>query len=325
MKQRTAWCLGKPLYFATAMPFGADAIGILAESHEGRPTNVAGNPDHPSSLGGIDPIVQASVLNLYDPDRAQTVTYAGEIRTWAAFLDSAQAIAAATKSGRHGIPDPDRNNHIADYFRPNPGVAQAVSAGEVASMGAGGERRGPRGREAGVSARYVNTVLRPARAEVILSLDSDFLASGPGHLRYMKQFYQRRKLEAPADVATASGEMNRLYVVEPTPTVTGSGADHRLPLRASEIEGFARALAAKVNAGGDQVAPPAGSEKWLDAAAKDLLSHRGSSLVVAGEQQSAVVHALVHAINAALGNVGNSVYLHRAGGSHAGQSTGIAA
>ena len=124
----------------------------------------------------------------------------------------------------------------------------------------------------------------------------------------MKQFYQRRKLEAPADVERLSGEMNRLYVVEPTPTVTGSSADHRLPLRASEIEGFARALAAKINAGGDHSAPPAGSEKWLDAAAKDLLGHRGSSLMVAGEQQSAVVHALAHSINAALGNVGNSVY-----------------
>src|ERR1700736_116153 len=90
--------LGKPQYYATAMPFGADAIGVLVESHEGRPTNIAGNPDHPSSLGATDAFVQASILNLYDPDRAQTVTYAGEIRTWAAFLDTAQAIAAATKS-----------------------------------------------------------------------------------------------------------------------------------------------------------------------------------------------------------------------------------
>src|SRR5215475_11456015 len=89
VKQPDGMVLGKPMYFATAMPFGADAIGILAESHEGRPTNVAGNPDHPSSLGAVDPFVQASILNLYDPDRAQTVTYAGEIRTWSAFLDHA--------------------------------------------------------------------------------------------------------------------------------------------------------------------------------------------------------------------------------------------
>src|SRR6202163_66386 len=93
VKQPDGMVLGKPLYFATVMPFGADAIGVLVESHEGRPTNIAGNPDHPSSLGATDAFVQASILNLYDPDRAQTVTYAGEIRTWAAFLDTAQAIA----------------------------------------------------------------------------------------------------------------------------------------------------------------------------------------------------------------------------------------
>jgi MoCo/4Fe-4S cofactor protein with predicted Tat translocation signal len=313
VKQPDGMVLGKPLYFATAMPFGADAIGILAESHEGRPTNVAGNPDHPSSLGGIDAMVQASILNLYDPDRAQTITYAGEIRTWSAFLDSAQAVAAATKTANGvgfriltgTITSPIVVDQIqgllklypqAKWHQWEPAVSDGAREGSKLAFG-----------------RYVNTVLRPARAEVILSLDADFLASGPGHLRYMKQFYQRRKLEAPADVERLSGEMNRLYVVEPTPTVTGSSADHRLPLRASQVEGFARALAAKVSdvsagrAAADHAAP-AGSEKWLDSVAKDLLSHRGSSLVVAGEQQSAVVHALVHEINAALRTVGNSVY-----------------
>ena len=82
VKQPDGMVLGKPLYFATVMPFGADAIGVLVESHEGRPTNMAGNPDHPSSLGGVDPFVQASVLNLYDPDRAKAITFAGALRTW---------------------------------------------------------------------------------------------------------------------------------------------------------------------------------------------------------------------------------------------------
>src|SRR5208282_6362405 len=132
--------------------------------------------------------------------------------------------------------------------------------------------------------RYVSTVYRPEKADVILSLDSDFLASGPGHIGYMKQFYRRRKLTGPADT------MNRLYVVEPTPSVTGSSADHRLPLRASEIEQFARALAAKLGLGGSGTLSPA-AQKWLDVAAKDLQGHRGSSLVIAGEQQSAEVHA----------------------------------
>ena len=163
VKQPDGMVLGKPLYFATAMPFGADAIGILAESHEGRPTNVAGNPDHPSSLGGIDPIVQASILNLYDPDRAQTVTYAGEIRTWAAFLDSSQAIAAATKSANGvgfriltgTITSPTVSDQIqgllklypqAKWHQWEPAVSDGAREGSKLAFG-----------------RYVNTVLRPAR------------------------------------------------------------------------------------------------------------------------------------------------------------------
>src|SRR5713101_2916475 len=98
VKQPDGMVLGKPLFFATAMPFGADAIGLLVESHEGRPTKIEGNPDHPASLGATDPIAQASILNLYDPDRARTPSYVGEIRTWSAFLDAAQAMAAEIKS-----------------------------------------------------------------------------------------------------------------------------------------------------------------------------------------------------------------------------------
>ncbi len=260
-------------------------------------------------MGATDALVQASILNLYDPDRAQTVTYAGEIRTWSAFLDTSQAIAAAAKSVNGAgfriltgtITSPTIAEQLqtllklypqAKWHQWEPAVSDGAREGGKLAFG-----------------RYVNTVYRPHRAEVILSLDSDFLASGPGHLRYMKLFYQRRKLVEQEDVKVErlSGEMNRLYVVEPTPSVTGSSADHRLPLRASEIEVFARALAAKLGLGGGGTLSPA-AEKWLDVVAKDLQSYRGSSLVVAGEQQSAEVHALVHAINAALANVGNTLY-----------------
>src|SRR5450432_2188338 len=98
VKQPDGMVLGKPLYFATVMPFGADAIGVLVESHEGRPTMIAGNPDHPSSLGAINSFVQASILNLYDPDRSQTPTFVGEIQTWAEFVQSAQTVAAEAKA-----------------------------------------------------------------------------------------------------------------------------------------------------------------------------------------------------------------------------------
>jgi MoCo/4Fe-4S cofactor protein with predicted Tat translocation signal len=301
VKQPDGLILGKPQYYATAMPFGADAIGVLVESHEGRPTHVAGNPDHPSSLGGTDVIAQASVLNLYDPDRAQTVSNLGEIRTWSAFLDAVQLAVGKAKSQNGAgfriltgtVTSPMLAAQIENVLKQIPGAKWH----QWEPAGSDGAREGSKL----AFGRYVNTVYRPEKADVILSLDSDFLASGPGHIGYMNKFYRRRKLSGPDDT------MNRLYVVEPTPSVTGSSADHRLPLRASEVEQFARALAALVGLGGSGTLPPA-AQKWMDAAASDMVKHRGTSLVVAGEFQPAALHALAHAINATLGNVGTTLY-----------------
>jgi molybdopterin-containing oxidoreductase family iron-sulfur binding subunit len=301
VKQPDGMILGKPQFYATAMPFGADAVGVLVESHAGRPTHVAGNPDHPSSLGGTDVITQASVLNLYDPDRAQTVTNLGEIRTWSDFLLAMQKPVLDAKA-QGGTPfriltgtvtSPTLAAQIQNVLKQIPGAKWH----QWEPAGCDGAREGAKL----AFGRYVNTVYRPEKADVILSLDADFLASGPGHIGYMKEFYRRRKLSGPTDT------MNRLYVVEPTPSVTGSSADHRLPLRVSEVGQFARGLAALVGLGGSGTLSPA-AQKWLDAVASDLVNHRGTSLVVAGEFQPAEVHALAHAINAALGNVGTTLY-----------------
>jgi MoCo/4Fe-4S cofactor protein with predicted Tat translocation signal len=301
VKQPEGLIPGKPQFYATVMPFGADAIGVLVESHEGRPTKIEGNPDHPSSLGATNAFAQASVLNLYDPDRAQTETKFGEIKTWAEFLDSAQVIAAETKStGGEGfrlltgtITSPMLAAQIqsvltlypkAKWHQWEPAVGDGPREGAKLAFGS-----------------YVNAVYRLEKAGVILSLDSDFLGSGPGHIRYAREFSRSRKLNGSND------SMNRLYVVEPTPSVTGASADHRLPLRAGEVELFARALAGQLGLGGTG-SLSSDAEKWLDTVARDLQKHKAASLVVAGEQQSAEVHALAHAINAALGNVGTTVY-----------------
>src|SRR5258706_7837426 len=246
VRQPEGMLLGKPQFYATAVPFGADAIGLLVESHEGRPTKIEGNPDHPSSLGATNVFAQASVLNLYDPDRAQTVTKFGEIQTWAAFLDSAQAIAAETK-GTNGagfriltgiVTSPTLAAQIqsllalfpqAKWHQWEPAVGDGAREGAKLAFGS-----------------YLNTVYRPEKADVILSLDSDFLGSGPGHIRYAREFSRRRKLDQFFEGERKGPEMNRLYVVEPTPSVTGATADHRLPLRASEVAVFARALPAQL-------------------------------------------------------------------------------
>jgi len=301
VKQPDGLILGKPQQYATVMPFGADAVGILVESHEGRPTKIEGNPDHPSSLGASDAFAQASILDLYDPDRAKTPTYAGDIRTWSMFQDEAQGLATSQKAVNGAgmriltgtITSPVLAAQIqyvlklfpqAKWHQWEPAVSDGPREGAKLAFG-----------------RYLNTVYRIDKANVILSLDGDFLASGPGHIRYQRDFYRRRHLNGPGD------EMNRLYAVEPTPSVTGSAADHRLPLRASEIELFARAIAAKLGLGTSATLPVA-AEKFAEAVAKDLQKNPGTSLVLAGEQQSAEVHALAHAINAALGNAGTTVY-----------------
>ena len=307
VKQPDGMTPGKPQFYATVMPFGADAIGLLVESHEGRPTKIEGNPDHPSSLGATNVFAQASILNLYDPDRAQTVTKFGEIQTWSLFVESAQALAAEMKANNGAgfriltgiVTSPTLATQIqslltlfprAKWHQWEPAVGDGPREGAKLAFGS-----------------YVNTVYRVEKADVILSLDSDFLGSGPGHIRYAREFSRRRNLDQFFEGDRSGAEMNRLYVVEPTPSVTGATADHRLPLRASDVELFTRALASRLGLGGS-AAPPAGTEKWLDAVAKDLQKHKGASLVVAGEQQPAEVHALAQAINAALGNVGTTEY-----------------
>ena len=301
VKQPDGMVLGKPNFYATAMPFGADAVGVLVESHEGRPTKIEGNPDHPSSLGATSAIVQASILNLYDPDRSQTVLEGGEIRAWSRFLDAAQESATGVKATGGAnfriltgtVTSPTLAWQLkklltlypqAKWHQWEPAVSDGAREGAKLAFG-----------------RVVNTVYAPAKADVILSLDADFLASGPGHISYAKQFARRRNPDGAKD------SMTRLYVVEPTPTVTGSSADHKLPLRACDVELFTRALAAKLGRGG-AVSLPAECEKWLNTVVADLQKARGSSLVIAGEQQSAAVHALAHAINAALGNLGTTLY-----------------
>ena len=301
VKQPDGLILGRPQFYATAMPFGADAVGLLVESHEGRPTHITGNPDHPSSLGGTDVITQASVLDLYDPDRAQTVTNMGEIRTWSDFVLAAQTAAAKAKTqngeGLRFLTGSVTSPSIAALME---SILKQLPQAKWHQWEAAGSDAAREGSKLAFG-RYVNTVYRVEKADVVLSLDADFLAGGPGHIRYMKQFYQRRKLTGPNDT------MNRMYVVEPTPSVTGATADHRLPLRAGEVPQFARALAALLGLGGGGTLSPA-ARKFLDAVASDLQKHRGSSLVVPGEFQPAEVHAVAHAINAALGNVGSTLY-----------------
>ena len=155
----------------------------------------------------------------------------------------------------------------------------------------------------------VNPVYDFRKADVVLSLDADFLQCGPGNLRYAADFMARRRVRTAAAGRQARRRMNRLYVVETAVSCTGAKADHRLAMRAGEIEGLARAMATRlgVAAGGHGRPPSVISEKWVAAVAKDLEANRGRCLVLAGDRQPPVVHLLAHALNEHLGNVGQTV------------------
>jgi len=294
---------GKPLFFATAMSLAGSATGLLVESHEGRPTKIEGNPDHPASLGATDVFSQAAVLSLYDPDRSQVLTYLGDIRPWASFLADVR-VALETRRQRRGA-----GLRVLTETLTSPTLANQLRSLLAAFPEAKWHQYEPLGRDAAregarmAFGRYVNTIYRLEKADVIVSLDADFLCAGPGSVRYAREFARRRRPH-PGDPS-----MNRLYVVESSPSNTGAKADHRLPLRASEIEGFARALASFVSAPGaptDLLLVKDRSD-WPAAVARDLMQHRGSCVVIPGEGQSPAVHAWAHVINHTLGNVGSTV------------------
>ena len=293
---------GKPLFYATAMPFAGSGVGLLVESHEGRPTKIEGNPDHPSSLGATDVYAQAAILGLYDPDRSQTLTHLGEIRSFDAFAAAMRDVLKVQEASQGAglriltetVASPTLAAQIDELLKRFP-KAKWV---QWEPFGRHNAREGSRL----AFGEYADARYAIEKADVILSLDADFLCSGNGGLRHARAFASRRRVEGNG------AQRNRLYAVESTPTNSGTKADHRLPLRAGDIETFARAVAAKLGvAGAGETTAPEAAQKWIDPLVKDLQAAKGRSLVIAGEHQSAAVHALAHAMNAALGNVGTTV------------------
>ncbi len=294
---------GKPLFYATALSLGGYMQGVLVENHEGRPTKVEGNAEHPDSLGATDIFMQAAILGLYDPDRSQTVMNKGIISGWDTFLsDLRQALDEQKDSQGAGIriltemvSSPSLEKQIRNFLKRFPKAKWHQYEPTARANAMAGSRL--------AFGEVLETQLRLEKAEVILSLDADFLATGPGHLRLARAFAEGRNL------TEGNRRMSRLYMVEPGPTITGASADHRLPMRAGDIENFTRRLAHElgVDGGSGQYAGSAESRRWISAVAKDLQAHRGRSVVIAGDGQPPVVHALSHAINAALGNVGETV------------------
>jgi molybdopterin-containing oxidoreductase family iron-sulfur binding subunit len=330
---------GVPLFFATAMPQQSGVgLGLLVKSLEGRPVKCEGNPNHPSSLGSIDLQALAAPLTLHDPDRSRAVTLNGNGSTF----DKALAAVKTELAGKDGTgvvflteptTSPTVHRLMGDVLKTYPKAKwvryEPVGRGNEAAALA-----------AAFPGKPASLHYKLDAADVILSLDADFLTTGPGAVRYARDFGARRKLslilaekelhheheeaakkdgkkpthkhfahETVLAKAVEMARMNRLYVVEGALTSTGSIADHRLPLKPSRVEGFTRAVAAKVGVLG-AVAPadlsPAVA-KWVEEVSKDLLAKKGKAVVIAGEHQSAATHLLALAINETLGAFGTTV------------------
>ncbi len=296
---------GIPQYYATAMTMGGYATGLLVESHLGRPTKIEGNPDHPASLGSTDVFGQAAILTMYDPDRSKIVLRQGELSLWGRFVEALQT-QLSTQRANNGagihiltetVTSPTLTSQIVSFLGQFPGAIwhqyepfgqDNARAGAVMAFG-----------EA-VSTRY-----DLSQAAIILTLDADILGTMPGHLRYAREFAAGRR------VWETSNQMNRLYTIESSPSITGSVADHRLAVRPGDIEGLTRLLAQQLGLNVAQTSGLAVNEAQVTFIAgllSDLESNRGRCVVVAGESQPPAVHALVHAINEALGNVGSTVF-----------------
>ncbi|HWN94280.1 MAG TPA: TAT-variant-translocated molybdopterin oxidoreductase, partial [Methylomirabilota bacterium] len=305
---------GAAKYYATAMPTRGGAIPLLVKSNDGRPTKVEGNPDHPDSNGGTDLFAQASILSLYDPDRAQfngpraaALTQLGDM---ARKFGANQGAGLAFLLERSSSPSRLRLQQAIAQKLPQAGwfTYEPVDFDihrQAASSLAG---------------RSVTPYFRFERAKVILSLDCDFIgAESETHL-HCRNFAASRRVQ--------NGTMSRLYIAEPLMTQTGMNADHRLRLSSSEVIAIASAIAARLGVIGVTTNPfplPKGvSEKWVDECAKDLAANPGAALAVAGYRQPLAVHLLAHAINATLGANGKTIEFRETPGSNEGNIAQLA-
>lgn len=296
---------GKPLYFATALPRRGYGIGVLAESHMGRPTKIEGNPKHPASLGATGIFEQASMLTMYDPDRARNILQAGVITTWQSFTNAIdQNMASFKQKEGEGL------RVLTETVTSPTLAAQLTALTEKYPKAQWHQYDANRSDSPYEGTRMVfgaamETRYDFSKADVILALDADFLYEGPGQVRYAHDFSERRDVKDPHHA-----EMNRLYAVETMPSVTGGAADHRWAMTPVQVEAFARAVAIALSVpgiGAENVLTE-GQRTWACAVAKDLKMHGRTGLVIPGDFQQPVVHAIAHAINARLGAAGTTVF-----------------
>ena len=321
-KQPEGYLHGVAQHFATAMPTRTGAIPLLAKSSDGRPTKVEPNPLHPDQAG-TDQFAQASVLGLYDPDRAQHFRNKGNIAKRVDALDALSQISKrAAANGGRGLAIIAESNSSPTRARLQAAIAAKLPNAVWANYDAVDSTIHTQAASL-VTGKQVTPYFKFAGAKRILSLDCDFLGSEDEMYRYTRDFAKGRKIAKP-DTAQGFELISRLYTVESLMTLTGFSADHRMRVAPSQVAALAAQLAAEVLKQSGRTSllntsTLAASLKvdvtlknWVAECAKDLVAHKGAALVVAGQGQPLAVHVLAHAMNEVLGAFGKTIELHDA-------------
>ncbi len=292
---------GQVQHFATATSRGGYGLGLMVESHDGRPTKIDGNPRHPYSHGATDVFAQASILNLYDPDRSQTVLNAGRISTWDQWLTELRPALDRVRAARgRGLSlltgatsSPTLIAQIKDLLQQFPEAKWHIHEPcDLQQHRYGGQTAGQ---------RPLDKLYDLTKAKRILALDADFLGSGPDSLRLTRQYAQRRRDEL------SSAQMTRLYSAGPAPNCTTAMADHHRPLPAAKVRNVLFRLNQMLSGAEAKWLPSglaADEQAWVDTVAADLKQHGAESVVIVGDSQPADVHAFARDANRQLGCVG---------------------
>lgn len=321
-------------YFATARPSISGAVGLVMQSHEGRPTKVEGNKEHPFSSGAASTYDQAAVLELYDPDRSRVpmrmVDSDRLVSTWTEWDVFAQKHFAQLKLSKgkglvfllngEDAPTVERLQKSilaqypeASFHEYNPLALDNTENGAEIAFGK-------------------NARVRPlfSGAKILLTIHADPFMSGPGALQNAKGFSLNRKIYSAKDAT----KMNRLYAVEAAFSVTGTNADHRMRLSAAESGDFLKAVAKELTKYDNLTwhkfvqeyfsALPESKTldlKFVSALAKDLAKNKGQSLIVVGDNQPAAVHALAHMLNEVLGGLNKTFTVYKTPNAYVNKGT----
>lgn len=314
VKKPEAITPGIPLFFPTALTLGGVALGVIVKSVEGRPIKVEGNPAHPGSLGGTDVFTQATILGVYDPDRSKGITEKGSPTTWekarAALANIVGAQVAKKGAGLRILTDAvaDKTTFaglMADLKAKLPDLKwiQYEAVGKENALKGVRETYG----------KYLTPIYNFKLADTIVAIDADFQSNGLAGVRYERDAMNRRKVRVHDSKLRADGvspdKLSRIYAVESTVTGMGGVADHRLPLKPSEIESFVRELAKELGVAGVPAAGPLPerAKEWVKVVAEDLKEKDKAGVVMVGDSSSVAAHNLVLAINDKIGAVAKKV------------------